>query len=70
MKMKETSSLQNLLVRPDGEVEADVPVLSRDSRSLCVSCLQFAWVTWLDFGNTAFSTGVFIVEVTGVLVLS
>lgn len=30
-KMKESSSLQNLLVGPDGEAGADIPVLSNET---------------------------------------
>lgn len=65
--MKESNSLQNLLVRPDGEVEADIPVLSKDFSNLCVFLIPFAWSSsWISlklhlalgfyfWGSTTFS---------------
>lgn len=67
VKMKESNSLQNLLVRPDGEVEADIPVLSKDFSNLCVFLIPFAWSSsWISlklhltlgfyfWGSTTFS---------------
>lgn len=60
VEMKESNSLQNLLVRPDGEVEADVPVLSKHFSNLCIFLIPLARSSSLalDFyfwGNTTFS---------------
>lgn len=43
VEMKESNSLQNLLVRPDGEVEADVPVLSKHFSNLRIFLIPLAW---------------------------